>query len=122
MGTGEIKYESFFHGDLHGNIPAFRSVLQQYDLKPDDKVYIVGDAIDRRAGGIELVKEIHELQSDGAFVVESIAAPAIRMILLKDMEHRGDSTQSVLKHARNTIPKSNRFALFRFGEMALNTK
>lgn len=48
----------FCLGDLHGNIPAFRSVLNQIDLKPDDKAYIVGDAIDRRAGGIELVKEI----------------------------------------------------------------
>ena len=33
--------------DIHGNLDRFEKVLKQIDLQDDDKVYILGDVIDR---------------------------------------------------------------------------
>lgn len=44
--------------DIHGNIPRFRSVMEQIDLKAEDTLYVLGDVIDRYPGGIKLLREL----------------------------------------------------------------
>ena len=41
--------------DVHGRIDRFESILHQIDLNEDDRLYVLGDVIDRNAGGIELL-------------------------------------------------------------------
>lgn len=41
--------------DVHGRIDRFESILHQVDLNEDDRLYVLGDVIDRNAGGIELL-------------------------------------------------------------------
>ena len=44
--------------DIHGNLDRFEKVLKQIDLQDDDKVYILGDVIDRNPYGIEILLRI----------------------------------------------------------------
>lgn len=44
--------------DIHGNLKAFHSILNQINLKPEDSIYILGDVIDRQPYGIQILKEI----------------------------------------------------------------
>ena len=46
--------------DIHGNLDRFEKVLKQIDLQDDDKVYILGDVIDRNPYGIEILLRIME--------------------------------------------------------------
>ena len=41
--------------DVHGRIDRFESILRQIDLNEDDRLYVLGDVIDRNAGGIDLL-------------------------------------------------------------------
>ena len=36
-------------GDIHGQYDDYIQILEQIDLKDDDTLYIIGDAIDRGA-------------------------------------------------------------------------
>lgn len=47
-------------GDVHGNVNAWKNVLQQIQLKPDDELWLTGDVIDRNPGGISIIREIME--------------------------------------------------------------
>ena len=44
--------------DIHGNMRRFRSIMNQIDLKPEDRLYILGDVIDRHPDGIDILEEI----------------------------------------------------------------
>lgn len=47
--------------DIHGNKNKFNSIMEQINLKSDDKLYILGDVIDRHPYGIELLQEIMDM-------------------------------------------------------------
>lgn len=49
--------------DIHGNKRAFDSILNQINLKEDDKLYILGDIIDRQEYGIELIQQIMKMDN-----------------------------------------------------------
>lgn len=44
--------------DIHGESNRFHKMLKMIDFKPEDKLYIIGDVIDRRKDGIDLLLEI----------------------------------------------------------------
>ena len=47
--------------DIHGNLKAFHSVLEQIQLTENDTLYILGDVIDQHPYGIELLQEIMKM-------------------------------------------------------------
>lgn len=47
--------------DIHGNMTRFKSILKQIKLKPDDKLYILGDVIDRFPNGIRILRLIMKM-------------------------------------------------------------
>lgn len=49
--------------DIHGRIDLFEQMLDKIGLKKGDKLYILGDVIDR-GGGLAVVQKIMELQED----------------------------------------------------------
>ena len=51
---------TYVMSDIHGNLDRFEKVLKQIDLQDDDKVYILGDVIDRNPYGIEILLRIIE--------------------------------------------------------------
>lgn len=44
--------------DIHGNLNRFHKMLEVLNLKDNDKLYILGDCIDRGNDGIEILKEV----------------------------------------------------------------
>lgn len=72
--------------DIHGNERRFDSILKQIDLQAEDVLYVLGDVIDRHAGGIKILRRI-------------MAAENIKMVLgnheymmLDALGHSYDST------------------------------
>ena len=44
--------------DIHGNERRFDSVLEQIRLEPQDRLYVLGDVIDRHPGGIRILRRL----------------------------------------------------------------
>ncbi len=44
--------------DIHGNTRRFNSILAQIDLQPEDKLYVLGDVIDRHGDGIRILRRL----------------------------------------------------------------
>ena len=38
---------TYVMSDIHGNMRRFNSVMEQFNLQPEDTLYILGDVIDR---------------------------------------------------------------------------
>lgn len=49
--------------DIHGDKKRFESVLSQIKLKSADRLYILGDVIDRFPDGIELIQRIRKMKN-----------------------------------------------------------
>lgn len=47
--------------DIHGNAAAFDAILAMIDLRAEDRLFIIGDVIDRGPDGIELLLRIREM-------------------------------------------------------------
>lgn len=47
--------------DIHGNFENFESVMEQIDLKPEDRLYVLGDVIDRHPYGLLILQKIMEM-------------------------------------------------------------
>ena len=44
--------------DIHGCYDQYLRLIQRLDLKEDDRLYILGDLVDRGDGGIEIIKDV----------------------------------------------------------------
>ena len=44
--------------DIHGNSRRFNSIMAQIDLQPEDKLYVLGDVIDRHRDGIRILRRL----------------------------------------------------------------
>ena len=44
--------------DIHGCYDQYLRLMLRLDLKEDDKLYILGDIVDRGDGGIEIIKDV----------------------------------------------------------------
>ena len=51
----------YIMSDIHGNIKAFHSIMEQINLTEEDTLYILGDVIDLNPYGIELLQEIMKM-------------------------------------------------------------
>ena len=49
--------------DIHGNSAAFDTILSMIKLQPDDRLYILGDVVDRGPDGIELLQRIRQMEN-----------------------------------------------------------
>ena len=49
--------------DIHGRKDLFDSILQQINLTDEDRLYVLGDVIDRNHYGIELLQKIMKMQN-----------------------------------------------------------
>ena len=47
--------------DIHGNFENFESVMEQINLKPEDRLYILGDVIDRHPYGLLILQKIMKM-------------------------------------------------------------
>lgn len=45
-------------GDIHGNVDAWKDVLQQIQFRPNDELWLLGDVIDRNPGGLSIIREV----------------------------------------------------------------
>ena len=41
--------------DIHGQYKAYKKMLREIDFKPEDTLYVLGDAIDRGPNGIKVL-------------------------------------------------------------------
>ena len=72
-------------GDIHGNMRRFLSVLKQIDLQPEDRLYVLGDVVDRHPDGIRILQKLmampnaHQLRppmiSSASAILSSIFFP-----------------------------------------------
>ena len=44
--------------DIHGSLRRFNSIMRQINLQPEDKLYVIGDVIDRHPDGIPILLEL----------------------------------------------------------------
>ncbi len=47
--------------DIHGNRRRFDSIMRQINLKPDDRLYVLGDVIDRHPDGISILLQLMDM-------------------------------------------------------------
>ena len=49
--------------DIHGNEPAFQSILSQINLTEDDTLFVLGDVIDRHEHGVAILQQIMTMKN-----------------------------------------------------------
>ena len=49
---------NYVTSDIHGCYDQYLRLLQRLDLKEDDRLYILGDLVDRGIGGLEIIKDV----------------------------------------------------------------
>lgn len=49
---------NYVTSDIHGCYDQYLRLIQHLDLKEDDRLYILGDLVDRGDGGIEIIKDV----------------------------------------------------------------
>ena len=47
--------------DIHGNLRAFRGIMEKIPLRPEDTLYVLGDVIDRYPDGIAILFELMDM-------------------------------------------------------------
>lgn len=47
--------------DIHGDFENFESIMDQIDLKPEDRLYVLGDVIDRHPYGLLILQKIMKM-------------------------------------------------------------
>lgn len=105
--------------DIHGNLPRFNSIMKQIDLKPDDRLYVLGDVIDRFPDGIKILRTLmampnvymllgnHEymmLKALAALETKNDSWEAPRPVALW-YRNGGAVTHRYFKHIRKTVRK-----------------
>lgn len=44
--------------DIHGEYDRYKAMLEKIQFSDDDTMYIIGDVIDRKPGGVDILKDI----------------------------------------------------------------
>ena len=97
--------------DIHGNMDRFKSIMKQIRLKPEDKLYVLGDVIDRYPFGIKILRQLMSmpnvemlLGNHEHMMLEALDKPFDPWSMDQDLALRrwynngGDITHSKLKH------------------------
>lgn len=107
----------YIMSDIHGNARRFHSILSQIQLQPEDKLYILGDVIDRHPDGIRILRRImampnaymllgnHEYMMMQALgePFEPFDRPKPEECLFIWYRNGGDVTHRYWKHIRKTL-------------------
>ena len=51
---------TYVMSDLHGNFCAYQKMLEKIELKSEDKLYILGDILDRGPNPIKIILDLME--------------------------------------------------------------
>ena len=52
---------TYVMSDIHGNLQRFESILAQIHLQDSDRLFILGDVVDRYPGGIKILRRIMKM-------------------------------------------------------------
>lgn len=75
-----MKSRTFVFGDIHGCYLTFRTLFELCEIEKTDKVYLLGDYIDRGPSSKEVLDFIFELQ-DGGFQIFPLRGNHEQMLL-----------------------------------------
>ena len=95
--------------DIHGNLPAYRSIMKQIKLKPEDKLYVLGDIIDRYPDGIRILRElmqkpnVHMLLGNHEYMMLQALVHNNERMLRIWYRNGGISTHNSIKHTRKDV-------------------
>ena len=80
--------QTFVCSDLHGQYETYKAITKR--LKNKDKLYILGDVIDRGPGGIKILQDIMKRKSRGQveFLVGNHELMMIQSLILNDEQTR----------------------------------
>ena len=99
--------------DIHGNLKNFNSIMEQINLKESDKLYILGDVIDRYPYGIKILRKIMKmpnakmlLGNHEYMMLQAIGNPEINPSALELWYYNGGKcTHDYIKHLRKDVRK-----------------
>ena len=60
---GNKKMATYVVSDLHGHYDVFRQGLKTIKFNNEDRLYVVGDAIDRGSDGVRILREIQRREN-----------------------------------------------------------
>ena len=83
----KVEPSTYVCSDLHGEYPAYQAIIDQ--LKEKDKLYILGDVIDRGPDGIKILQDIMKRKEKGQveFLIGNHELMMVQALIL------GDKTQ-----------------------------
>ena len=83
----KVEHSTYVCSDLHGEYPAYQAIIDQ--LKEKDKLYILGDVIDRGPDGIKILQDIIKRKEKGQveFLIGNHELMMVQALIL------GDKTQ-----------------------------
>lgn len=95
--------------DLHGQYDIYKTILGQ--LKKDDKLYILGDVIDRGPGGIKILQDIMQHKDQIEFFAGNHELMMIQSLFLQDERQRKNWTKNnggdITEEEFNKLPKED---------------
>ena len=91
--------------DIHGNLQRFESIMAQINLQADDTLYVLGDVIDRYAGGIKILRQIPSINSQRAELSESYHLQELRphVYFAGDLLHNRAINQYFLENINSIL-------------------
>lgn len=91
----KIKPSVYICSDLHGEFPAYKSIISQ--LKGNDKLYILGDVIDRGPDGIKILQDIIQRKEKGQveFLIGNHELMMIQTLFLGDKKQEENWTSKI---------------------------
>ena len=105
--TKKIETSTYVCSDLHGEYPAYQAIISQ--LKEKDKLYILGDAIDRGPDGIKILQDIMKRKEKGQveFLIGNHELMMLQSLFLGDkkQEQIWTSTNNEGKITKETFEK-----------------
>jgi len=108
--------------DIHGNKRRFDSIMKQINLQPDDKLYVLGDVVDRHPYGIQILRQIMAmpnaemlLGNHESMMLDALDQPYNEKDWREEDEHQrflyqwyrngGDVTHNYLKRLKKELRK-----------------
>lgn len=80
----KIEPSTFVCSDLHGEYPVYQTIISQ--LKENDKLYVLGDVIDRGPDGIKIIQDIMKRKEKGQveFLIGNHELMMVQSLILGD--------------------------------------
>lgn len=106
---------TYVMSDIHGNAARFHSVMQQLGLRPEDRLYVLGDVIDRYPDGIRILRQLmrmpnaqlllgnHEYMMLNALDRLDVTGPGYPRALRVWYHNGGGVTHAYLKRIRKAV-------------------